>query len=69
MFESAELGHKVDKETYEREVPILREALLDAQYDLISRSNPRNSATRSTRKPMNGKCRSCGKPCSTRNTT
>ncbi|TXT18051.1 MAG: polyphosphate:AMP phosphotransferase [bacterium] len=36
MFESAELGHKVDKETYEREVPVLREALLDAQYDLIS---------------------------------
>jgi polyphosphate:AMP phosphotransferase len=37
MFESAEIGHKVDKETYERELPILREALLDAQYDLISR--------------------------------
>jgi len=36
MFESAELGHKVDKETYEREAPALREALLDAQYDLIS---------------------------------
>lgn len=36
MFESAELGHKVDKETYERELPGLREALLDAQFDLIS---------------------------------
>ena len=37
MFESAEIGHKVDKEIYDREVPGLREALLDAQYDLISR--------------------------------
>jgi polyphosphate:AMP phosphotransferase len=34
MFESAELGHQIDKETYKREVPALREALLDAQYDL-----------------------------------
>ena len=34
MFESAELGHKVDKQTYESEVPKLREALLDAQFDL-----------------------------------
>jgi polyphosphate:AMP phosphotransferase len=37
MFESAEIGHKVDKVTYEREEPALREALLDAQYDLISK--------------------------------
>ena len=37
MFESAEIGHKVDKATYDREVPALREALLDAQYDLISK--------------------------------
>jgi polyphosphate:AMP phosphotransferase len=36
MFESAEIGHKIDKQTYERELPALREALLDAQYDLIS---------------------------------
>ncbi|HEX2769055.1 MAG TPA: polyphosphate:AMP phosphotransferase, partial [Geobacteraceae bacterium] len=35
MFESAELGHKIDKETYKKEVPILREALLDAQLDLL----------------------------------
>ena len=35
MFESAEIGHKVDKATYDREAPALREALLDAQYDLI----------------------------------
>jgi polyphosphate:AMP phosphotransferase len=34
MFESAELGHKIDKETYKSEVTALREALLDAQYDL-----------------------------------
>ena len=35
MFESAELGHKIDKETYKKEVPILREALLDAQLELL----------------------------------
>jgi AMP-polyphosphate phosphotransferase len=34
MFESAELGHNVDKTTYERAVPALRAALLNAQYDL-----------------------------------
>ena len=34
MFESAELGHKIDKATYEKEVPKLREALLMAQIDL-----------------------------------
>ncbi|MBY0578088.1 MAG: polyphosphate:AMP phosphotransferase [Burkholderiales bacterium] len=34
MFESAELGHKIDKATYEAEVPKLREALLDSQFDL-----------------------------------
>lgn len=36
MFESAEIGHKVDKASYDQQVPALREALLDAQYDLIS---------------------------------
>jgi len=35
MFESAELGHVIDKETYAREEPLLREALLNAQYDLL----------------------------------
>lgn len=35
MFESAELGHKIDKATYKREIPPLREALLDAQIDLL----------------------------------
>jgi polyphosphate:AMP phosphotransferase len=38
MFESAELGHKIDKATYKREVPVLREALLDAQFDLLQSS-------------------------------
>ncbi len=36
MFESAELGHAIDKERWEQEVPALREALLDAQYDLVA---------------------------------
>jgi len=35
MFESAELGHKIDKATYSREVPVMREALLNAQMDLL----------------------------------
>jgi len=34
MFESAELGHSVDKARYRREEPRLRAALLDAQFDL-----------------------------------
>jgi polyphosphate:AMP phosphotransferase len=34
MFEAAELGHKIDRATYEREEPQLREALLNAQFDL-----------------------------------
>ncbi|HET9701747.1 MAG TPA: polyphosphate:AMP phosphotransferase [Burkholderiales bacterium] len=34
MFESAELGHRISKATYDREEPGLREALLNAQYDL-----------------------------------
>ncbi|MFZ5531563.1 MAG: polyphosphate:AMP phosphotransferase [Pseudomonadota bacterium] len=39
MFESAELGHKVDKKTWDKEVPALREALLDAQYDLLEKKH------------------------------
>ncbi|HWH48854.1 MAG TPA: polyphosphate:AMP phosphotransferase [Burkholderiales bacterium] len=35
MFESAELGHAISPATYARAVPKLREALLDAQYDLF----------------------------------
>jgi len=34
MFESAELGHKIDKATYRKEEPKLRADLLDVQYDL-----------------------------------
>jgi polyphosphate:AMP phosphotransferase len=35
MFESAELGHKIDKETYKKEEPVLRESLLEAQFDTL----------------------------------
>ena len=34
MFESAELGHKIDKETFKVEEPKLRAALLEAQEQL-----------------------------------
>ena len=34
MFESAELGHKIDKAEFKREEPKLRAALLNAQFDL-----------------------------------
>ena len=37
MFESAELGHKIDKATFKKEVPKLRAELLDAQYDLLEK--------------------------------
>ncbi len=37
MFESAELGHKIDKVTYDAAVPTLREALLSAQFDLAQK--------------------------------
>ncbi|HSD60370.1 MAG TPA: polyphosphate:AMP phosphotransferase, partial [Burkholderiales bacterium] len=36
MFESAELGHKIDKATYDKEELKLREALLNAQVDLVA---------------------------------
>ena len=35
MFESAEMGHAIDKATYNRRVPKLREALLSAQLDVL----------------------------------
>jgi polyphosphate:AMP phosphotransferase len=35
MFESAELGHKISKEVWKKEIPVLREGLLDAQLDLL----------------------------------
>ncbi len=34
MFESAEIGHAIAPEEYEAQVPALREALLEAQYEL-----------------------------------
>src|SRR4051812_9147358 len=34
MFEAAELGVEVDKQTFEKEAPVLRDALLKAQRDL-----------------------------------
>ncbi|HYV98422.1 MAG TPA: polyphosphate:AMP phosphotransferase [Gemmatimonadaceae bacterium] len=34
MFESAELGHSIDKKQYAAQEPKLREALLNAQFDL-----------------------------------
>lgn len=37
MFESAELGHKIDKATYDAAVPSLREALLNAQFELAQK--------------------------------
>lgn len=40
MFESAELGHTIDKETYKQELPELREALLNAQLDLSTAGFP-----------------------------
>src|SRR5512145_465293 len=38
MFESAELGHRIDKKTYDKEVPKLREDLLNAQFDLAQQA-------------------------------
>jgi polyphosphate:AMP phosphotransferase len=37
MFESAELGHTIDKETFKKEVPVLRAALLDVQFDVLQK--------------------------------
>jgi polyphosphate:AMP phosphotransferase len=34
MFESAELGHRIDKKTFKEEVQKLRETLLEAQFEL-----------------------------------
>ncbi len=34
MFRTAEVGHKIEKEKYDEEVPKLREALLEAQFDV-----------------------------------
>ncbi len=37
MFEAAEIGHRVDKATYEEQVPKIRERLLAAQYELLEK--------------------------------
>ena len=37
MFESAELGHKIDEADYEKELPALREALLEAVCEMTLR--------------------------------
>lgn len=39
MFESAELGHKISKSVYKKEVVALREALLNIQYDLAEQAS------------------------------
>ncbi|MFS0827993.1 polyphosphate:AMP phosphotransferase [Pseudomonas phoenicis] len=39
MFESAEIGHCIDDETFDAEVPALRQALLEAQYELKQRQD------------------------------
>jgi polyphosphate:AMP phosphotransferase len=39
MFESAELGHQIDKRTFRAEVPKLREELLDAQFELLQKKS------------------------------
>ncbi|MEO7093210.1 MAG: polyphosphate:AMP phosphotransferase, partial [Polyangiales bacterium] len=36
MFESAELGHTIDKKTFDTEEPKLRRALLDAQHRVLA---------------------------------
>lgn len=35
MFEAAELGHSIDKETYDRRAPEVRQQLLSAQYEAL----------------------------------
>ena len=39
MFESAELGHAIDKERFEKEEPELRHQLLAAQYELVKKAD------------------------------
>ncbi len=57
MFETAELGQKVDQETYNREAPEVRAALLEAQRELADaeplrrRDRHRASAARGNRRP------------------
>lgn len=39
MFESAEIGHKIDKATYHQTVPELRANLIEAQFNLVQQAN------------------------------
>jgi len=39
MFESAELGHTIDRATFKKEVPKLRAELLDVQYDMLQKKD------------------------------
>src|ERR1043165_7762521 len=39
MFESAELGHEISTVKYNRAVPALRTALLNAELDLVEKKN------------------------------
>ena len=39
LFESAELGHDVSRDPFRREAPKLREALLEAQADLLEKKD------------------------------
>ena len=36
VFETAEIAHEVDKATWKKEEPKLRQALLEAQYELLN---------------------------------
>lgn len=36
MFEAAEVGHRISKSEYRKQEPILREALLEAQYQVLA---------------------------------
>jgi polyphosphate:AMP phosphotransferase len=38
MFESAELGHSIDKKDFAEKVPALRDKLLEAQYELLEKA-------------------------------
>ena len=39
MFESAELDHRLSSKEYQATVPVLREALLNAQFDLLEKKD------------------------------
>src|SRR5229473_3272479 len=39
VFESAEIGHQLEKARYKREVPKLRQKLLDLQYELLKKND------------------------------